>query len=167
MNSKNKIISIQGFADHMQNLQGQTIVFTNGCFDILHAGHVDYLERARLLGDLLVVGINSDGSVKRIKPNQNRPVNAVADRARVLAGLGCVDYVLIFDEDTPYRLIQRVRPQVLVKGGDWPLDRIVGRDIVQGLGGEVQSIPLTPGYSTTGILDRITRAGQKQETTQG
>lgn len=138
----------------------QKIVFTNGCFDLLHAGHVDYLEKARSLGDMLVVGVNSDLSVKRIKPGLNRPVNAEADRARVLAGLGCVDHVIIFGEDTPYSLIEQVRPQVLVKGGDWPVEKIIGRDIVQGLGGEVHSIPFTRGYSTTGILDRIIHAAQ-------
>ena len=155
MDSTNKIITAHDIAETRQSLLRQKIVFTNGCFDLLHPGHVDYLEKARSLGDLLVVGVNSDSSVKRIKPGLDRPVNAEAARARVLAGLGCVDYVIIFEEDTPYNLIQKVRPQVLVKGGDWPVESIVGRDIVQDLGGEVLSIPFTRDCSTTGILDRI------------
>ncbi len=130
------------------------VVFTNGCFDILHPGHVDYLEQARAMGDILVVGINSDDSVKRIK-GRGRPVNPVMDRARVLAGLECVGCIIIFDEDTPYELISTVLPHVLIKGGDWPVESIVGRDIVQAQGGEVLSIELTSGYSTTGIISRI------------
>jgi D-glycero-beta-D-manno-heptose 1-phosphate adenylyltransferase len=135
----------------------EKVVFTNGCFDILHPGHVDYLERARALGDFLIVGVNSDPSVGRIKGG-GRPVNPATDRARVLAGLACVSFVLIFEEDTPYELIRIVRPHVLVKGGDWPVEKIVGRDIVEGLGGRVLSLELKPGYSTTGIISRI-RAG--------
>ncbi|WP_291319279.1 D-glycero-beta-D-manno-heptose 1-phosphate adenylyltransferase [Desulfonatronospira sp.] len=162
MDSTHKIITAQDFVQKRQDLLRQKIVFTNGCFDLLHAGHVDYLEKARSLGDLLVVGVNSDSSVRRIKPGLDRPVNAQADRARVLAGLGCVDQVIIFWEDTPYSLIEKVRPHILVKGGDWPVERIVGRDIVQGHGGEVRSIPLTPGYSTTGILDRVILAAQDE-----
>ncbi|MFW5730231.1 MAG: D-glycero-beta-D-manno-heptose 1-phosphate adenylyltransferase [Desulfonatronovibrionaceae bacterium] len=130
------------------------MVFTNGCFDILHPGHVDYLEQAAGLGDSLVVGLNSDASVRRIK-NQGRPVNPEEHRARVLAGLACVSMVTVFDEDTPYELIQAVEPHVLVKGGDWPEESIVGRDIVAGAGGRVYSLPLTPGYSTTAVIDRI------------
>ncbi|EFI33917.1 rfaE bifunctional protein [Desulfonatronospira thiodismutans ASO3-1] len=157
MNSTNKIITAPDFAEKRHSLLRQKIVFTNGCFDLLHAGHVDYLEKARSLGDLLVVGVNSDSSVKRIKPGLDRPVNTETDRARVLAGLGCVDQVIIFGEDTPYSLIEKVRPNILVKGGDWPVEKIVGRDIVQGLGGEVLSIPFIRDCSTTGILERIKR----------
>ncbi|WP_462323691.1 D-glycero-beta-D-manno-heptose 1-phosphate adenylyltransferase [Desulfoplanes sp.] len=135
---------------------GKRMVFTNGCFDILHPGHVDYLARARELGEFLVVGLNSDGSVRRIKGDK-RPVNQEMDRATVLAALACVDHVVIFNEDTPYRLIQAVMPDVLVKGGDWSVETIVGREIVEGKNGLVLSIPLLPGYSTTGIIERICR----------
>ncbi len=155
MTSRSKLISIEDFELIRDGLRHKKIVFTNGCFDILHPGHVDYLEKARSLGDMLVVGLNSDSSVRRIKHGKNRPVNPQKDRARVLSGLACVDLVIIFDQDTPYRLIHRVLPKVLVKGGDWPVEDIIGRDIVLNLGGEVLSIPLTPGYSTTGIISRI------------
>jgi rfaE bifunctional protein nucleotidyltransferase chain/domain len=132
----------------------EDVVFTNGCFDILHPGHVDYLQRARSLGSCLVVGLNSDASVRRLK-GPLRPVNDETSRALVLAALACVDYVIVFHEDTPYELIRTVEPDVLVKGGDWSVDRIVGRDLVEGLGGRVLSIPLLKGYSTTAIVDRI------------
>jgi rfaE bifunctional protein nucleotidyltransferase chain/domain len=134
--------------------RAKRVVFTNGCFDILHPGHVEYLEAARALGDHLVVGINDDASVRRLK-GPLRPVNPVAARARVLAALACVDAVLIFSEDTPAQLIAQVLPDVLVKGGDWPVEQIVGREIVLARGGEVHSIPLSPGYSTSGIIARI------------
>ena len=130
------------------------LVFTNGCFDILHPGHVDYLQRARDLGERLVVGLNSDASVRRLK-GPTRPVNDEASRALVLAALACVDHVVVFEEDTPYELIRAVAPDVLVKGGDWSVDRIVGRDLVEARGGRVLSIPLLPGHSTTSIIDRI------------
>lgn len=154
MNSSNKILTPEEFLAWRGRSHPGKIVFTNGCFDILHAGHVDYLERARGLGDWLVVGLNSDDSVRRIK-KEGRPVNPVQDRARVLAGLGCVDFVLVFDQDTPYELIKLVRPHILVKGGDWSLDRIVGRDIVESLGGKVLSLEFKSGYSTTSIISRI------------
>jgi D-glycero-beta-D-manno-heptose 1-phosphate adenylyltransferase len=154
LNSANKILTQEEFLAWRGQSHPGKIVFTNGCFDIIHAGHVDYLERARGLGDWLVVGLNSDDSVTRIK-NQGRPVNKVQDRARVLAGLGCVDFVVAFEQDTPYELIKLVRPHILVKGGDWSVDRIVGRDIVEGLGGKVFSLELKPGYSTTSIISRI------------
>lgn len=130
------------------------LVFTNGCFDILHPGHVDYLERARALGASLMVGLNSDDSVRRLK-GFTRPINDQASRARVLQALGCVDYVVIFDEDTPLELIRQVQPDVLVKGGDWPVEKIVGREVVQGRGGRVLSLDVLPGHSTTGIIERI------------
>lgn len=133
---------------------GKTVVFTNGCFDILHPGHVDYLRRARELGDLLVVGVNSDASVRRLK-GRCRPVNPEQDRVAVLAGLECVDRVVIFNQDTPLELIREVRPDVLVKGGDWPVEKIVGRDVVEESGGTVLSLKLLSGYSTSGIIDRI------------
>jgi len=134
--------------------KGKTVVFTNGCFDILHPGHVDYLQRARDLGDLLVVGLNSDASVRRLK-GKCRPVNREMDRAAVLAGLSCVDRVVLFEQDTPLELIRAVRPRVLVKGGDWPVEKIVGREVVEGIGGTVLSLELLPGYSTSGIIERI------------
>lgn len=139
------------------------LVFTNGCFDILHPGHVDLLARARALGDGLILGLNSDASVRRIKGNvagPRRPVNRQEERAFVLAGLESVDFVVIFDEDTPLSLIQAVEPRVLVKGGDWPLDKIVGRDAVEAAGGTVVSLPLLPGYSTTGLIERLLAAGR-------
>jgi len=130
------------------------IVFTNGCFDILHAGHVDLLSRAREQGDLLVLGLNSDKSVRSIK-GEKRPVTKQQQRAFVLAGLACIDYVIFFDEDTPHNLINTVQPDVLVKGGDWTVDNIVGRDIVEGRGGVVLSLALLPGYSTTSVIRYI------------
>lgn len=133
---------------------GGRLVFTNGCFDIIHPGHVDYLERARSMGACLVVGLNSDASVRRLK-GESRPVNDQQSRARVLAALQCVDFVVIFDQDTPLELITRVRPDVLVKGGDWSVERIVGREIVEAAGGEVRSIPLLAGHSTTATVERI------------
>lgn len=138
--------------------QGQRVVFTNGCFDILHPGHVDYLSRARSLGDLLVVGLNTDASVRRQNKGPDRPVNPESARAYVLAGLACVDFVCLFDEDTPLELIKSVQPDVLVKGGDWPVERIVGREIVLARGGDVLSLPLLAGWSTTALVQKI-RAG--------
>lgn len=131
------------------------VVFTNGCFDLLHPGHVDLLSRARFLGDVLVVGLNTDASVRRLSKGPGRPVVPYAARAYVLAHLTSVDYVTGFDEDTPYELIKAVRPQVLVKGGDWPIDRIVGADIVEADGGLVVSLPLLEGFSTSGIVSNI------------
>lgn len=131
-----------------------SIVFTNGCYDILHPGHVDLLARAKAMGDLLVLGLNSDESVRRLK-GSTRPVNRLQERAFVLAALECVDYIVPFEEDTPLELIKLVRPNVLVKGGDWRVENIVGRDVVEALGGSVHSLPLLPGYSTTGLIERI------------
>jgi D-beta-D-heptose 7-phosphate kinase/D-beta-D-heptose 1-phosphate adenosyltransferase len=130
------------------------IVFTNGCFDLLHPGHVAYLDEARRLGDRLVVGVNTDASVRRLK-GPGRPLVAARDRALVLAGLAAVDVVTLFDEDTPLELIEALRPDVLVKGGDYGLDGIVGRESVEADGGEVRAIPFLPGYSTSGLLERI------------
>lgn len=134
--------------------QGRKVVFTNGCFDLLHVGHVRYLQEARAQGDLLVVGLNSDASVRRLK-GPERPVQVENDRAEVLAALGCVDFVVIFDEDTPYELIKAVQPDVLVKGGDWPVDKIVGSDIVLARGGEVKSLQFVNGKSTTSLVEKI------------
>lgn len=141
------------------------VVFTNGCFDLLHPGHADYLARARALGDVLVVGVNSDESVRRIKPGP-RPVNDQDSRAFVLASLQSVDYVVIFDQDTPLELITAIKPDVLVKGGDWPEETIVGRDVVLKHGGRVLSLPLVPGHSTTGLIEKILRkfSGPEKQT---
>lgn len=130
------------------------VVFTNGCFDLLHPGHVDLLTRARELGDLLVLGLNSDASVLGLK-GPSRPVTPWQDRALVLAGLSCVDFVVGFDDPTPLALIEAVLPDVLVKGGDWAVEAIVGRDAVEAAGGRVVSLALLPGYSTTGVIARI------------
>lgn len=134
---------------------GKRIVFTNGCFDLMHVGHTRYLQAARALGDLLVVGVNSDASVRRLDKAPDRPIVPEAQRAEVLAALGCVDFVTVFDESDPLQLIMAVQPDILVKGGDWAIDRIVGREIVEARGGVVQTIPLVPGMSTTGLLQRI------------
>lgn len=130
------------------------VVFTNGCFDILHVGHTRYLRDARALGDILVVGVNADASVKRLK-GPERPVNNEDDRAEILASLGMVDYVIHFSDDTPASLIESVAPDVLVKGGDWPVEKIVGHKFVLARGGEVKSLPFHPGKSTTSILETI------------
>jgi rfaE bifunctional protein nucleotidyltransferase chain/domain len=136
---------------------GRRVVFTNGCFDLLHPGHVRCLAEARALGDLLVVGVNSDRSVQGNK-GPERPLVPQQDRAEVVAALASVDYVTIFDEPTPRELITRVLPTVLVKGADWPPDEVVGREQVESAGGRVVSIPLTPGYSTTSLLGKIRKA---------
>jgi len=131
------------------------VVFTNGCFDILHRGHVSYLETARNLGASLVVGLNTDASVKRQNKGDDRPMNRLEDRAAVLSALACVDLVIDFDSDTPEQLIQWVKPDHLVKGGDWSIDDIVGGDFVRQLGGEVHSIPFIHDRSTTKLIKKI------------
>jgi len=131
------------------------IVFTNGCFDILHRGHVAYLEEAAQLGKSLIVGVNSDASVKRLSKAAGRPINSLEDRMAILAALECVALVVPFDEDTPLELIKRVRPEHLVKGGDWPSAKIVGHDIVQSYGGRVHSIPIRFQRSTSELIARI------------
>jgi rfaE bifunctional protein nucleotidyltransferase chain/domain len=135
--------------------EGKTIVFTNGVFDILHPGHVRYLRDARALGDLLIVGLNSDRSVKALAKAPGRPVNREGERAEVLAALASVDGVVIFDEDTPHAIISALQPDVLVKGADWGENAIVGRDVVEARGGRVVRIALSEGYSTTAIVNRI------------
>jgi len=135
---------------------GRTIAFANGCFDLLHVGHLHLLQRARALGDVLVVAINDDASVKRLK-GRGRPLIPEAQRAEMLAALRFVDYVTLFSEPTPLRLIQAVRPDVLVKGGDYTLDQIVGRDIVERYGGRVEVVPLLPGLSTSNLVEAIGR----------
>jgi D-beta-D-heptose 7-phosphate kinase/D-beta-D-heptose 1-phosphate adenosyltransferase len=133
---------------------GRRIVFTNGCFDLLHPGHIGLLEQARALGDSLIVGLNSDASVRKLK-GAGRPVLPELERAEILAALECVDAVVIFDEPTPREVIARLLPDVLVKGSDWPGDQIVGREEVEAAGGRVVSISVVPGYSTTEILRKI------------
>ena len=133
---------------------GKTIVFTNGVFDLLHIGHLRYLQEAKRLGDALLVGVNSDRSVGFLK-GSGRPITAEEERAEVLAALTCVDGVVIFDEETPRDLIQAIQPDVLVKGSDWAEDAIVGRDIVEARGGRVVRVAIQPGYSTTRIVEKI------------
>ncbi len=138
-----------------RKLNGRRIVFTNGCFDILHPGHVDYLTQARDLGDILVLGLNSDDSVKRLNKGPERPINTQEARARVLAGLGCVDAIVYFNEDTPLELIKKVQPDFLVKGGDWKVEQIVGYDVVMANDGKVLTIPFLEGFSTTGLVNTL------------
>jgi rfaE bifunctional protein nucleotidyltransferase chain/domain len=133
---------------------GAVVVFTNGVFDLLHPGHVRYLQQARALGDMLIVGLNSDASVRRNK-GPERPINPESERAEVVAALGCVDAVVIFDEDTPAEIVRACQPDILVKGADWPADQIVGRDTVEARGGRVVRMPVEEGYSTTTLVERI------------
>lgn len=150
------IVSRQELIDICEKIRKdeKEIVFTNGCFDIIHAGHVIYLHDAKSYGDVLVVGLNSDDSVRRLK-GSNRPLNAENDRAVVLDSLKPVNYVCIFDEDTPFELISAIKPDVLVKGGDYNRDTIVGADVVEENGGKVVVVPLLEGRSTTSIIDKI------------
>ncbi len=133
---------------------GRRIVFTNGCFDLLHRGHIEYLAKAKSLGDILIVGLNADDSVRRLK-GPNRPITPQEDRAAILAALAVVDYVCVFDEDTPYELIRAVVPDILVKGADWTVDDVVGKDIVEAAGGSVHTIEFLPNRSTTNIIQKI------------
>ena len=151
MHNDPKVMDRDALAAKLAKLKkgGASVVFTNGCFDLIHAGHVRYLKEARSLGDLLVVGLNSDASVSRLKPG--RPVNPEADRAEVLSALEPVDFVTVFDEDTPLELIKALRPDVLVKGGDWKRADIVGSELVE----DTRSLPFHSGLSTTSILERI------------
>jgi D-beta-D-heptose 7-phosphate kinase/D-beta-D-heptose 1-phosphate adenosyltransferase len=142
-------------AEHKRN--GQRVVFTNGCFDLLHPGHIRGFEQARALGDVLVVAINSDSSVKFLK-GEGRPITPQDERVEILAALAAVDYVVVFDEISPREIISRALPNVLVKGGDWGENEIVGREEVEAAGGRVVSIPLEPGYSTTAIIEKIRMA---------
>jgi rfaE bifunctional protein nucleotidyltransferase chain/domain len=134
------------------------IVFTNGCFDILHRGHVEYLVRARSLGDALIVGVNTDDSVRRLEKGRDRPFNREEDRALILASLEIVDAVSLFGEDTPMELLQDLVPDILVKGGDYRIDQVVGRDVVEKAGGEVRILPFLEGFSTTDLITRIRNA---------
>jgi D-beta-D-heptose 7-phosphate kinase / D-beta-D-heptose 1-phosphate adenosyltransferase len=143
--------------------QGRRVVFTNGCFDILHRGHVAYLNRAKALGDVLIVGLNTDAGVRRLK-GAGRPINPLDDRAQVLAALSCVDFVAPFDEDTPAELIRLLRPDVFVKGGDYTVDRLPEAPLVRELGGEVQILPFVEDRSTSLLIERIgsTYAGERE-----
>jgi len=153
-----KLVDITELAKVRQSARedGLTVVFTNGCFDILHMGHVHYLSRARALGDVLFIGLNSDASVKKLK-GEKRPIVPEADRAGVLCALSCVDYVCVFEEETPDRIIREVAPDVLVKGGDYKPDEIVGADFVRGRGGKVVVIEALDGRSTQSLIDAILR----------
>ena len=136
---------------------GKRVVFTNGVFDLLHPGHVRYLQHARTLGDALIVGVNSDRSVRTNK-GPSRPITPEAERAELLAALACVDAVAIFDEDTPAEIIKRIQPDILVKGADWAADAIVGRDTVEARGGRVVRVDIEPGWSTSAIIDKVKNA---------
>jgi D-beta-D-heptose 7-phosphate kinase/D-beta-D-heptose 1-phosphate adenosyltransferase len=160
-----KIVDRTRLTEAVHRLQraGKKVVFTNGCFDLLHVGHIRYLQQARALGDLLVVGVNSDASVRRLK-GAGRPLNAAKDRAEILAALECVDFVTVFGAATPLQLIRALGPDVLVKGGDWPVAAIVGRDVVEARGGKVLAIPFVKNRSTTALIGKIreTRASARR-----
>ncbi|HYB72720.1 MAG TPA: D-glycero-beta-D-manno-heptose 1-phosphate adenylyltransferase [Candidatus Sulfotelmatobacter sp.] len=151
-----KVKSLEALAPILRAAQarGRKVVFTNGCFDLLHRGHVRYLAQARALGDLLVVGLNSDASVQALK-GPARPIVPADDRAEVLAALEAVDFVTVFEEPTPERLIAALQPDILVKGGDWTPDTIVGRETVERRGGQVRALPYVDGASTSGLIERI------------
>ncbi len=154
--SLSKILGRAEMAAERRRLRerGETLVFTNGCFDLLHPGHVRYLQQAKDLGDRLVVAVNGDETVRRLK-GEGRPLTPLAERMEILAALASVDYVVAFEEETPFEVIEEIVPDVLVKGGDWTPDRIVGRERVEKEGGKVLSLPYAPGYSTSGILEGI------------
>jgi len=154
MTQQAKIVSRARLKKLLKNRRSKTVVFTNGCFDILHAGHVTYLAAAKKKGDILVVGLNSDASVRRLK-GRGRPVTSQQDRAIVLAALACVDFITIFEEDTPLDLIKALCPDVLVKGGDWKKTQIIGASCVSSCGGRVLTLPFIKGRSTSGLLKRI------------
>jgi rfaE bifunctional protein nucleotidyltransferase chain/domain len=154
--SSEKILNAEQLKSQLKvwRLRGFRVVFTNGCFDLLHPGHLDYLEKARAMGHCLVVGLNSDASVRRLK-GEGRPLLPQDSRARMLAALGFVDAVVLFEEDTPIRLIRAVMPDVLVKGGDYVAESVVGYEDVTGAGGEVRILPFLEGYSTTALIEKI------------
>jgi rfaE bifunctional protein nucleotidyltransferase chain/domain len=141
--------------------QGQTVVFTNGVFDLLHPGHVRYLAEARALGDALIVAVNSDRSARALEKGEGRPTTPVEERAELVASLACVDAVVVFDEETPHEIVSAIQPTVLVKGADWAPGTIVGADIVEARGGKVVRIPLAEGYSTTKLIERVRRTPVK------
>ena len=141
--------------------KGKRIIFTNGCFDLLHVGHIRYLEEAKILGDILIVGVNSDASVQKLK-GPKRPVLPVEERTEILSGLGCVDYITIFDELDPLALITSLQPDVLVKGGDWTREQTIGKEVVERSGGEVIIIPFVKGASTSNIIETILKRYEKR-----
>jgi rfaE bifunctional protein nucleotidyltransferase chain/domain len=145
--------AVKRFVDRLR-ADGRRIVFTNGVYDLLHPGHVRYLQHARSLGDALIVGVNADASVRRIK-GPSRPINPEEERAEIVAALECVDAAVVFDEDTPAEIVRLVQPDILVKGADWPADQIVGRDTVEARGGRVVLTEVEPGFSTTAIIEKI------------
>ena len=151
---RDKIVTATQLRDLLLGLPDKKVVFTNGCFDLVHQGHIDYLSKARDLGDMLVVGLNTDASVRRLK-GPRRPINDEHSRALLLASMVFVDYVVLFDEDTPYELIRAVQPDVLVKGSDYKPEDIVGYDIVTAKGGKVETLDFLPGFSTTAIECKI------------
>ena len=153
---KDKIWEPEGLARELagRKKQGNKVVFTNGCFDLLHVGHVRYLRQARGLGDLLVVALNSDESVKKLK-GPSRPIQPEQDRTEIMAALECVDFVTLFSEETPLELIKLLLPDVLAKGGDWPVHEIVGRDVVEAAGGHVLSMPYVEGCSSSDLIQRL------------
>ncbi|MBP5535747.1 MAG: D-glycero-beta-D-manno-heptose 1-phosphate adenylyltransferase [Bacteroidales bacterium] len=149
-----KIVTADDLAGRLAVARPRCVAFTNGCFDILHQGHLNYLARSRSMADMLVVGLNSDASVRRLK-GEGRPVNDERSRALMLASLEAVDYVVLFEEDTPYNLIKAVQPDLLVKGGDYDPSAIVGHDIVEARGGRVVALDFIPGFSTTNIINKL------------
>lgn len=154
---KQKIQSKELALEKIKHLQqtNKKVVFTNGCFDIIHPGHVDYLSQARDMGDFMVLGLNTDASVRMLNKAPNRPINNENARANVLAALACVDMIVLFNEATPYELIQFLQPDVLVKGNDYKAEDIVGYDVVKARGGEIKTVPLVEGYSTTKLIEKI------------
>ncbi len=156
MTTKNKIVRIGTLRNKLKKLRekGQKVVFTNGCFDLLHFGHISYLEKIKKVNFILVVAINSDRSIKRIK-GKGRPIQSEHARARTIAALECVDYVVIFNEDTPFRIIQSLKPDVLVKGSDWKKKEVVGGETVKSYGGKILLANYIPGFSTTHIIQKI------------
>jgi len=160
---KQKIKTREEVRNIIQDLKakGKRIVFTNGCFDLLHLGHIRYLEKAKTLGDILVVGVNSDHSVQNLK-GPKRPILPEEERAEILSGFGCVDYITIFDEEDPLELISTLQPDILVKGGDWTKETTVGREVVERSGGEVVILPFVEGASTSNLIDTILKRYEKR-----
>ncbi len=147
--------SVSDLVENLKTLRlGKKIVFTNGCFDILHLGHVEYLEEAKSLGDILIVALNTDQSVQKLK-GPTRPLQNETDRAKILSALKSVDFTILFNEDTPLEVIKQIKPDVLVKGGDWPVDQIVGSDFVLSRGGQVKSLKFLEGRSTTRVVEKM------------
>jgi D-beta-D-heptose 7-phosphate kinase/D-beta-D-heptose 1-phosphate adenosyltransferase len=162
--SRSKLLTLEAMQTEREKLRASSLrlVFTNGCFDLLHPGHVRYLAEARTLGDRLVVAVNADRTVAALK-GKGRPILPLEERMEILGALECVDYVVAFQEETPARVIQELVPDVLVKGGDWSTDQIVGRDTVESAGGQVLSLPFTSGYSTSKLIERVLNRVDKRE----